>query len=327
MKSLLVKEWKIGINKKSNISIFDLQLLSRYVKSGYALQDIAEFMKLDSKLFEQMQTGQNLQSILAESGLSLLAFLLEHLTLDEALDCYLGIVNYRQQFKKNIIKAISYPLVQLVLAFGLSLIAQNWLFPLLKDLLSDMGVNDFGSSWILLIISLVNICLIIGFITIILGWFIFRYFESTILFLLLKNSLLRWLKDIIAQQFAYYYVVFYKTYGSSEQVLMSLRKLPGERLINNFADIMHFQLLTGKKFSTAFGYLDISLQKAFEIGGKTEKIGELLEIYIQSKQDRFQTYTKKIGIIVQTISYCYIGLIVWLVYQLMLMPLAMIERM
>jgi len=54
---------------------------------------------------------------------------------------------------------------------------------------------------------------------------------------------------------------------------------------------------------------------------------ELLQSYVNALNLQFASKVKQIGRVVQAFSYCYISLLVVLIYQMMLMPLSMIEGM
>ena len=62
------------------------------------------------------------------------------------------------------------------------------------------------------------------------------------------------------------------------------------------------------------------------IGIITSSISELLEIFMQQQELIWKKKVKKIGIFIQLLSYSFVAILVLVVYQLMLLPLSMLEQ-
>ncbi len=326
MKSLLGKELSFCYQNKKKFDLTKIESLSLYLSAGYSLNDILTFVEGLDDVITMLKNGLEFKDWLRNNGFKLLSYLLDHLSLQEALNCYLKITNFKEKFNKELAKAISYPLLQLILAFALSILAQNWLLPLLEGLLLDLNLGGNTNHFFFYLIRMVNIAIITVVVVVIILCFVLHYFESSLLFILLKRKELRAFKELVVQRFLSYYLIFYQVYDSSELIINSLRKLPNEPLVKNFADLIHFRLLDGESLASAFALFDTRLAEVMKVGEKTNKTFDLLSIYLKNNQELLFKHIKSFGRLIQGFSYLYIGLIVLLVYQLMLMPLEMVER-
>ncbi len=317
MKSLLNKE--LTFKKQEKLSIGEIRIILSYLESGYSFNQVCDFLEFDN-------TEKDAILFFRNRNLQLVGYFLNHIDLINSLKLYLTAMEFKVDFKKKLYKSISYPGLQLILTFILSLVAQNWLFPLLLDLTNSMGVVS-ENNYLFIFISIVNVLIITSLIFFLFMWFIFNYFESTILFKLLNLKCFKLVKEIIVIKLLLYFNSFYRSFNSFELLVKLMRKIPNERIVCNFMDIIHFRLLEGITLSKTFEVLDSKLGKLVNFGSKTNNLNNLLEIFLLEKKERLFIIIKRIGMSVQLFSYCYIGLIIVLVYQLMLMPLQMVERM
>jgi len=297
-----------------------------YLDAGYSVFDIVKLNLWENNSLTE-ETGFDFDNWLEKQGLYIVKYAMSFLPLNEALRCYLKIKSFKEEFKKDLIKVLFYPVVQLCLAFLLSLVAQYWVLPLLQDLIADMDLIDGSVIFFISLIKIVYITLLVTLFLSIIIFLIIKKAEKSAIYILLNQRYTKTIKDVVIYQFINYYLIFYQATDAIDTVINGLRKLPDSEYINMYADKIHFSLLNGDSLANAFEILDIKLKYLLDIGADTGKTAELLSTYTQSLSVLFEYKVKKIGRNFQVFSYFYILILVILIYQMMLMPLAMIERM
>ena len=296
-----------------------------YLDAGYSIYDVIDLHLLAGNGIPEGREF-NVNSWLKEQNLTVISYLLDFLPLNTAIGCYLQISLFKGNFREKLVKVLLYPAIQLFLAFLISLAAQYWVMPLLGDLMGNITEgNDVNILSGLL--SGINYLLVAALAFLIVFLTIITKMEPSLLAVMLNKRILRIFKDFVIYQFVNYYLIFYQATDAIELVISGLRKLPDARFINVYADQIHFSLSDGNPLPTAMRILDERLEIIFKIGNDTGRIDELLPSYIAGLNLRFENFLKKTGRNFQIFSYVYIMLLVVMVYQMMLLPLAMIERM
>ena len=313
----------LGSKRKSKIDRWQLEIIALYLDAGYSIYDLVSLNLWPSNNNQQF----DVENWLSDLNLDIVKYLLDFLPLNKALRCYLQIGLFKEEFKKNIIKTLLYPILQLVLAFAISLLAQRWVLPLIQSLLGDLEISAGGVGLFSKLISITNYTIIVLIILGIGSWLLLHYKEKSAIYLLLNTKIFILFKELTLYQFVNYYLILYQASDGIEIIINGLRKLPESHFINLYGDWLHFSLNDGKSLEAAFALLDEKLATIFKLAKDTGKIRYLLQSYIQELNLKFEKSIKKIGTNCQIFSYCYILLLVLLVYQMMLMPLAMIERM
>ena len=320
-KKQLSAVWK----RKTKIEGWQLEIMLLYLQAGYSIYDITKLNLFESNCFNWQENS--FENWLKIHGLETVTYLLEFLPLDKALFCYLQVNLFKVEFKRKLLKILTYPTIQLVLALGLSLVAQYWVLPLLTNLVSDLDFHSNGVSFLTVLMRIINIGVLLFAAGLVIATFILKKLESSLVFFLLNKPFLKMVKDLIVYQFLNYYLILYKSTDSSETIIRGLRKLPQAKYLNIYADSIHFCLMEGNELAEAFAILDEKLAALFAIAKDTGKVRKLLESYAKTLNLKFENRIKKAGYYFQIFSYVYIMLLVVLVYQMMLLPLGMIERM
>ncbi len=296
-----------------------------YLNAGYSIYDMIKLRLLGKNV--EKSSDFNVGKWLNDNNLTMVKYLLDFLPLQQALQCHLQINRFKQEFTKGLIKLLSYPALQLVLAFALSVAAQYWLLPLLHELLGDMGISSGNVRVFATVINVINIVIIGLLIIAVISWLVLRQLESSILQLLLDKPLFQLIKNLLVYQFVNYYLILYQSTASIELIISGMRKLPQAKYLNAYATAIHFKLNNGEELSKAFCLLDKKLEMLFNVGQDTGRITELLSSYVKALNLQFENAMKKIARNFQIFSYLYITLLVVLIYQMMLLPLSLIERM
>ena len=324
MSSYSRKISQLGYKKPTKTLEWQLEVISLYLQSGYSIYDIVELGLVDIP----KQDGQQfvIADWLTSQGLKIIRYLLDFLPLDKAIDCYLKISLFQKKFKKKLLKIMLYPGLQLILAFCLSLLAQRWVLPLLGELMSDMA-EDSSVGVMGIALQVINYGLLVLIVLAVIAWVVSKVWEKSFIYIILDLPLLRSVKKLLVYQFINYYLIFYEMGDAIEVIINGLRKLPDSGFINHYADQVHFKLLSGDSLPQAMSILDKRLTTIFKIGRDTGKGSELLASYGKGLNLELQGFLKRLGRYFQVFSYVYIMLLVLLVYQMMLMPLALIERM
>ena len=68
-------------------------------------------------------------------------------------------------------------------------------------------------------------------------------------------------------------------------------------------------------------------KQSFRIGSSTGSLCSMLQTGLQQQERTWERLLKRTAVTVQCIAYSFVGVVVLLVYQIMLIPLTMLEQM
>ena len=319
------KELWSGLTKTKKIDKWELEIMKLYLDAGYSIYDVIELRLLSGKGLPEGKEF-NVNAWLKEQNLTVIIYLLDFLPLNTAIGCYLQISLFKGSFKEKLVKVLLYPAIQLFLAFLISLAAQYWVMPLLGDLMGNLSEGD-DVNVLSSMLTGINYLIVAALFFLTVFLILISKLEPSLMVVMLNKPVFKIFKDFVVYQFVNYYLIFYQATDAIELVVSGLRKLPDAKFINVYADKIHFSLADGNPLASTMRILDERLETIFRIGNDTGRIDELLPSYIMGLNMRFENFLKKTGRNFQIFSYVYIMLLVVMVYQMMLLPLAMIERM
>ncbi len=289
-------------------------------------------MQGDTALLYAMEAGVSLEEGLItghnEPFYQHLRFFLQISSLSDAITSALSITDIGKHFKTKLVKQISYPLLLFCLAFLTLYVFSAMILPQLMqgfDMSSDVFLTvalSFLQLFANLLLWIILLCLGLGFTA---------YKVSSVKLFLLKH--LRFLK--IPQQycsylFASYYIQFIRHGITTKNAIAFLAQREDTSILTVCAKQMKLQLEAGKTIEESFreiAWIDEVFIKNWLIGIHTQNMEQVLQQYQSYQMDRWKHYLKRLGQAIQVFSYGFVACMVVLVYQIMLVPLQLLETM
>lgn len=310
----------------------DLIHLSTLLSKGYSIQNALEIIGGYDQIIQELLKGNKIENYInfnsKNSFSKSLSFFIEISTLDQAIKS----ANDYEKLKRNLIlkwiKSITYPLFVLFFSIVVFIFFENFLYPqLITFYLSDEGfqIHQF--------ILIFTQCIYVLFILLILLFIIFilikRYYYSVYLAIYKKYfSKIKIIKKIYTYDYAIHSLVLMKRGLSTKQVFESLFKM-NKSLLNIPLNEMLHQLESGCQMIEIIEkseYFDCKFKQFYKIGYYTQTVEKTIQDYCFYQEEEFQKYLKYSTYLICAFSYTFIALLVVSIYQMLLLPLNMIEQ-
>lgn len=252
------------------------------------------------------------------------------LSLEDALRLTLNLYDYDEKTKNMLMKSIAGPLIMLCSCLiGVELFIALG-FPALIDMM-----KGFNLDLSLLIITqyALKIGIMVVFLALVISTLLFVYFlnPKRIVLGYVILSKLKWTKLIrlfLSTQYAVYFSECSKMTSSTKNTLEMMMKIKKKPLIVFLTFHVEQHLLQGISIEKAMShiYLDPLLGRFMQIAIHSSSTKEMLTSYIELNREKgFQLATKASkGITV--FAYAFIGILIVLVYQVLLLPLSMLGQ-
>ena len=116
---------------------------------------------------------------------------------------------------------------------------------------------------------------------------------------------------------------------STHRALLILEQLEEESILYPcIYDIRHLleKGFSYEKIIETSTYFSSQFARYFQIGYVSDSLMRFLSLYADMQMDRWQKKIKKLGIYLQLIIYGVVAILVFTIYQMLLMPLNMLEQ-
>lgn len=286
----------------------------------------------DKQLFYAIEQGQRLSDCIVaghrEPFYEHLRFFLNITALPNAILSALAIDDITRQLQKKLLKEISYPLFLFLMSFMTLTLFTSLILPQLMQGF-DLTSNQFLLTAIMLL-KLFSTIVLWG-ILFILALILFMKSSLSVKLFILKC--LRFTK--LPQQFcsyllAAYYTQFIKHGISTRNAIRFLTQFNKTSLLSICAVQIEAQLNCGSSISECLyqqRWLDANFIKHWNIGIHTQNMEKALIQYQNFQSEQWKRLLKRTGKSIQIVSYSFVAGMVILVYQIMLVPLQLLETM
>ncbi len=289
-------------------------------KSGL---DILTVLKLSfpysDQFIEELNRGIPLSQIFYEhskdSLFQLLHILASHMSFEKALDCANDIEQASKKRKEKFILQIAYPLFLFLFSYALILFFSHSIVP------SMMTYAESSSFFILDLLRIVYSMIFIFLFLLFLLFFLKKKVKSLQKFWL--N--LYFIKKYQSLLFSYIWKSLLDNGLVTSECFCVMEKIIE---IRNEAKSLNECLTSGYSLLQAisFTFKNLTLFYQFiETGLATSNLSNLLDIYIQQEEKEMDLMLKKWSRGIQLFSYLCVGIVVFVFYQVMLLPLNMLN--
>lgn len=324
---------KLKINKV--IKYQELKYLNELLKSDLPIKTCLNLIsdntnsKIIDSLISMLDKGMMIENIikdyLPKEIYVYMIHLLETLTFSKSLDLSLSYYEKSIENSKYLYKAIAYPILLLFISMSGLYLFNNYGFSLIINMLKSFEID----LTFIRIMRLVMICLTnIFYISFLILLILFLYFKSpkriTLAYIFMcKYIPIEFIKTYFSEDFMSLYILTsslgYKT-KETLTILKSLRNKPIVALISYHTDEM---LMKGNSFkvSASNPYLDNTLSKFINIASYSKNSLAILNNYVEFASMKIRNKMHLYSLIVQFISYAFIGFIVVFIYQILFLPM------
>ena len=322
-KKLFVHQMPNTIYKK------DLVLLSKLLSKGYSIIQSLEIISGYQHIIDKLMKGDDFKDYLIlnskDKFYQSLNYFINITSLDKAIISSFEYENSKKEANKQFIKEISYPLLTLLFAFIVFIFFNLFLYPQLLNFINTTNhlnnlVNIFINSLILIFILLFSL------------YMLYLFIQNKECF---KKCYLKYIgkifivKDLFTYDFAFHYYLLIKQGFTTKQVFEYLLKLDKNSIFTINIQIFIDQLNKGIQFNKIIEnhqYFDSKFITFFKIGCYTQTIDEVLNEYLNYQKDKLNKYLKTFSKVITISSYMFIALLIISIYQMLLIPIDMIQN-
>ena len=302
----------------------EVEQFEKLIDSGISIDVLIHLVfKKDDEILNELKNGKNFVDLFCQGQKKLyfkyLKILSLKLNLKEALSCIEQIEKNSSQELEKMIKKIAYPFFLLVFAFFMILFFSNYVLVQMNDYIEN------GSVFVLMKLlkyafglSIFGICLY----SLVIYLVFYRFHKNWSYF---GFSLL---KKMLSLQFVCIFQSLEKTSISTQEILETMACMDFS-IVGLIAQKIVDSLKKGETLETCFlqsRLLDADLKKIIRYALLSNKLCVFLDVYIKKCTLDLEKKLKKISTSIQLFSYISIGILVLVVYQIMMMPLNMLNQ-
>ena len=286
----------------------------------------------DLEISRMLKQGVLIETILLQGQkgrfYSHLAFFLQFMSVFKAITCGLKMTEFEDKMYKILYSKLTYPCFILFLSIASIYMFSHTLIPMLLSSFQEESNLKFVAF--LSFIEWIGIAIIY-----ILILFALFYLSYSFIYSFKKLFYKKIAKHIsIVRVYISYLLSGYlqelNAYGlSSYQSLSFLAKLNKNSILSFLIIDLNQELLKGVSFLDVVEqcpYLDTSFKTYFKIGYHNSALRRNLHSYTLSVEAKAERFLSLFAIAVQIISYSFVGILLLCVYQIMLIPLNVLEK-
>lgn len=310
----------------------DLIDLSKLISKGYSLQESLTIIGKYEHILDELSKGQTMNQFISfknkDTFYKTLSFFLKISSFDQAVLSAYEYDQFKKNLKNNWIKEISYPILLVSFTCAVYIFFDCFIYPQLQSLVSNQE-SIFLHQFLIVLFRILLLVIIILIIFIILYIFLIRkndkyyhiFYES------LKNISL--FRKILSYDYAVHSFVLMKRGLSTKQVFESLLLLKNNQLLNVPLNKMIDLLQQGKEMIMIvenLSYFDNKFKHFYKIGYYSQNLENALDDYCKYQEEEFKKYLKQSSRFMTISAYIFVSIFIISIYQMLLVPLEMIQQ-
>lgn len=311
----------------------DYLIISHLLDSGIDFKRSLQFF--DTKyqaVISALNQGSSIQDILSKQkdGISKnIVFFLHYSSMKDAIEHAFALVRIQEQLKKQIVSKFAYPLVIVIVCIALLQLFYHDIFPMLMTSFPTMS-NQMYIVWLVQVFYI--FATIIKYSLILLSLvLVVAHLSVKIQYSLIHHTVafVPILKQYCSYIFGQYMLILNQAGISTMDGLQYLVKLDCLWLSNFSLSILE-QLEQGTDFLTIMHqspYITNTLYQALQLRFHTQENHKPLEVYLVQQEELWKLEIKKLTLIVYAITYTLVALIVFIMFQFMLIPFDLLSTM
>ena len=310
------------------------------MENGFSFTDTLQILKTKRnehrikyvlEKLEQGQTFKEVFSMLLPKGYRrYFNNFIRYLPVLESMRISVELATHEEKMKQKLMKDMVYPVVMLFVMFIGMYLFNGFVFPQMMTLMTSFEINVtsyyFLRSFIQLLSWLVTILLVVG----LLLWVVFQEPNRKCW---LYRVLVKYVPDSLMVQkasaeFARYFLECVRVRISTIQTMKILLDIKEKPLVRLIAKELNDSLSKGESFEETLHtpFVEHALQQFFQIALHGSNCEKMLEGYLVMNQQR---HIKQVRIFTRSVQLsCYgtIGLILLVIYQILMLPMQMLQN-
>ncbi len=286
-------------------------------------------LKLDTDSNHEYRMEEVISTIIPKKYVLYFRFFVQVTSVANALLNAIEIVDNIQQLKQMFIKQSMYPLLIFLFSFITLVLFSNYVIPQLLR-----SFNELEPGFIIYVVYFIQWLCIGG---------IGLFFVFIICCMVLAHKMnddeqlyKKWFSklSVLKEFHSYYFSMFYNVLSlkgmSSMDSLMCMEEVFRKSIIVHLIREIRYELHKGNEFISIIegsNLLSITCKQYFMLGMLNQSLTSDLKNYLEMQKDIWIKQIKTISIIIQGVSYMFVGILMICVYQIMLLPLEMFGNM
>lgn len=305
------------------------------LQNGYPYLEALQLLGKDTtRIREQLELGHSIEEILITQGTGRffehLSFFLKITSLSRAIDSSLQLYDFERNLLSRLLKKTAYPLSIFVFAYVMLLVFSTAIIP---QMLQSFDQGEDFQGLLLGVSLLQGGCRLIGVCALCLlaGALHLRNKPAIRNALILRSTrLCKLASHVESYLFAGYMVELLKQGIPTRTALQYLEQIRKGSLFCELHKHLMNGLQNGEDILCVIErevLLNDIFKQSFRIGSSTGSLCSMLQTGLQQQERTWERLLKRTAVTVQCIAYSFVGVVVLLVYQIMLIPLTMLEQM
>ena len=310
------------------------------MENGFSFTDTLQILKTKrnecriTQVLEKLEQGQTFKDafsmLLPHCYRRYFNNFIRYLPVLESMRISVELATHEEKMKQKMMKDMVYPVVMLFVMFIGMYLFNGFVFPQMMTLMTSFEINVSSYYFLRSLIQLLSWLVTILFVVGMLLWVVFQEPNRKCW---LYRVLVKYVPDSLMVQkasaeFARYFLECVRVRISTKQTMKILLDMKEKPLVRLIAQELNDALSKGESFEETLHtpYVEHALQQFFQIALHGSNCEKMLEGYLVMSQQR---HTKQVRIFTRSVQLsCYgaIGLILLVVYQILMLPMQMLQN-
>lgn len=313
---------------------YEWKYLCRILDKGYAILEALEMVRSDLVIKPYLEQGYDINRILLQGQKGRfyehLSFFLSLSSISDAIAYALEMNSFEKALRKKLIKQTSYPILIFIMAFFTLYFFSTFIIPQMLESFDMQEENNILTTGVMLMQGTAQFIGIAIVLIALIGMYSL-YKESFRLELLtFLNRRIHLPADICSYSLAGYLAQLQRHGLSTQKAFSFLCQVKPHTLLHTCVNQIDACLYQGMDITKALAkqpFVNASLLQCYRIGMHTQHMYDALLEMMQRQEEQWLRLLKQVSIIIQLFAYSFVAIMVLLVYQIMLVPLQILETM
>lgn len=310
------------------------------MENGFSFTDTLQILKTKrnerriTQVLEKLEQGQTFKEafslLLPHCYRRYFNNFIRYLSVLESMRISVELATHEEKMKQKMMKDMVYPVVMLFVMFIGMYLFNGFVFPQMMTLMTSFEINVSSYYFLRSLIQLLSWLVTILFVVGMLFWVVFLEPNRKCW---LYRVLVKYVPDSLMVQkasaeFARYFLECVRVRISTKQTMKILLDMKEKPLVRLIAQELNDALSKGESFEVTLHtpFVEHALQQFFQIALHGSNCEKMLEGYLVMNQQRHIKQVRIFTRSVQLSCYGVIGLILLVVYQILMLPMLMLQN-
>ena len=326
--------------KNTHFDKLECQGIVSLMENGFSFTDTLQILKTKrnerriTHVLEKLEQGQTFKEafslLLPHCYRRYFNNFIRYLPVLESMRISVELATHEENMKHKMMKDMVYPIVMLFVMFIGMYLFNGFVFPQMMTLMTSFEINVSSYYFLRSLIQLLSWLVTILFVVGMLLWVVFQEPNRKCW---LYRVLVKYVPDSLMVQkasaeFARYFLECVRVRISTKQTMKILLDMKEKPLVRLIAQELNDALSKGESFEVTLHtpFVEHALQQFFQIALHGSNCEKMLEGYLVMNQQRHIKQVRIFTRSVQLSCYGVIGLILLVVYQILMLPMQMLQN-